>query len=258
MKKVLAILFSATLILLLTACGNKENPDDTTSTPTYTPNSSQSDNNENSQNNSQNNSQDNNQGNSQNNSQGGTQSNNSSTTNPLVVEDTNKEDITEYVPYGVTDNEGNTQYYPPEMDAGGQITPGVTVQGTKFELPEFFEVEKAIRICKAENTNVTIAKLTEFANEYAKAYNKYYTDSNYKLVVSVSGNIIKYTFTVSGKPAERSNTILQYYLGAHFDEVSDFYKAQAKKYKDANSSFSGIEVSVVRADSTNVITKKFS
>ena len=70
--------------------------------------------------------------------------------------------------------------------------------------------------------------------------------------------LIKYTFAVSGKPAERNNSILQYYLGDYFDENSDFYRAQAKKYKDAVSSFGGIEISVVRADSTNVITKKFS
>lgn len=251
MKKVLAILISAMLLLSLTACGNKENPDDTTSIPTSTPDSSQSGNQEN---NSQNESQNNSQGNSQ----GGTQSNNSSITNLPVVEDTNKEDITVYVPYGTIEDENNSQYLPPEMDSGGQISPGIIVQGTKFELPKFFEAEKAIKICKAENKTVTVAKLAEFANEYAKAYNKHYADSNYKLVVSVSGNIIKYTFTVGGKPAERNNSILQYYLGEYFDEKSDFYKAQAKKYKDAVSNFAGIEISVVRADSTNVITKKFS
>ena len=267
MKKALAILLSAMLILSFAACGEKDNNEDFSSNPTSTPGSSQSGN--------QNNTADDNQTNSETNSENNNSSNNESgnkddnkTDNkddsannqtPPVVEDTNKEDITAYVPYGTTNSEGDSQYFPPEMDSTGQITPGVTVETTKFEVPEFFEAEKAIRICKNENASITVAKLAEYANEYAKAYNKYYSNSNYKLTVSVSGNVIKYAFTISGTPADRGNTVLQkVFLGPYFDENADFYKAQAKKYKAAISSFGGIEVSIVRANGENVITRKFS
>ena len=245
MKKIIMLFISATLILSLAACKNDYDPYDSVPLPSSKPsnseNESQSDTTSNTQsdNNSQNNSQIDHQ-------------------KPPVVEDTNKEDITAYVPYGLTDNENNSQYYPPEMDSTGGLGMGVTAEGKKFEVPEFFEVEKAIRLCKSQNPTVTIEKLSEFANEYAKAYNNYYKNSNYKLAVSVSGNVIKYTFTVSGKPAEKSNAIIKHYIDNHFKDNADFYKAQVKKYKNAVSSIEGIEISIVRTDSTNVITKKFS
>lgn len=259
MKKTLAILLSAMLLISFTACGNKPHDDYPNSNPTSTPGASQDEN----QNDTTNSTLDNSQNNSQNNSQGSTESNNSSTIPTPEFEDTKKEDITVYIPYSTGDDD-NSQYFPPEMDSTGAISPGVTVQGKKFEVPEFFEVSKAIRICKAQNAAVTLEKLAEFANEYAKAYNKYYTDSNYKLTVSLSGNVIKYTFTVSGTPAERTNYILQTYINKHFNENTEFYNSQAKKFKDEVANFDGIQISIVRADndtsseSKNVVTKKFS
>lgn len=256
MKKTLAILLATMLLFSFAACGNKENPDDTTSTPTSTPSASQGGNTEENQNDGQNESQNNSQGGTQSGTQSGNQNGNSNTVTPPVIEDTNKEDITAYVPYGATSNgDDDSQYFPPQMDSSGNMSPGVTIGGLPFELPEFFEVEKAIRICKSKNTTVTVAKLAEFANEYAKAYNKYYSTSNYKLTVSASGNVIKYTYTVSGKPAERRNYIIEGRIEEHIEKNNAFYKAQVKKYKDTVSSCGGIEICIVRADNDPNLNK---
>ena len=249
MKKTLAILLSTMLLLSFTACGDKEPIDDATSTPTSSPSTSQDDN-------QISNDETNSSNESQGNSQSDTQSNNSGSTTPPVVEDTNKADITAYVPYGATSNgDDDSQYYPPQMDSTGNISPGVTVGGLPFELPEFFEAEKAIKICKNENTAITTEKLAEYANEYAKAYNKYYSTSNYKLAVSVSGNTIKYTYTVSGYPAKRQDHIIQGRFEEHTETDKAFYKAQLKKYQDAVSSITAIEICVVRADNDPNLNK---
>ncbi len=289
MKKLLAFLLSAALLLSITACAGKKDDDGVTSKPTSEPSASQDDNSQddnsqgnnsednnsqgnNSQgNNSQgNNSQGNNsQGNNSqgNNSQGGGQTGNQDT--PPVT----PTDLTVYVPYSADIDKNNSQqYFPPTLGQDGSLSPGMTVETTQFEAPEIFEAKKAINAFKNESASVTAAKLQEYISKYADAYNKHYNDSNYELSVSISGNTVKYTYTITGEPAERSDTVIKLLLNGdkgHFnkyaDFYNDFYKDQIKSYKAAVSSISKIEICIVRAKNDplfgtngNILSKTFS
>jgi len=295
MKKFLALLLSAILLLSFTACKG-EKDDDSTSKPVSKPSTSQDDNSQgdnsqgdnsqgnNSQgNNSQgNNSQGNNsQGNNSqgNNSQGNnSQGNNSQGNNSQgggqtpSVETT---DLTVYAPYSANINEDNVQYFPPTIGDDSTISPGVSVQGLQFEAPVVFEAKKAITAFKNEASSLTAAKLQEYISKYANAYNKYYPESSYKLAVSVSGNTVKYTYTITGEPAQKTNSYIDLVLNGnkgHFnkyaDFYNDFYNDQIKSYKAAMSGISKIEVCIVRADndpnlgkdnySKNILSKTYS
>ena len=301
MKKFLALLLSAILLLSFTACKGKKD-DDSTSKPVSEPSTSQDDNSQddnsqgdNSQDNSSqgnnsqgnnsqgNNSQGNNsQGNNSqgNNSQGNnSQGNNSQGNNSQgggqtpSVETT---DLTVYAPYSANINENNVQYFPPTIGDDSTISPGLNVEGIPFEAPIVFEAKKAITAFKNESSSVTAAKLQEYVSKYATAYNKYYPKSNYKLAVSISGNAVKYTYTIIGEPAEKDNSYIDLVLKSasksHFNKYADFYddfyKDQIKSYKAAMSGISKIEVCIVRADndpklgkdnySKNVLSKTYS
>ncbi len=278
MKRFLALLLSAILLLTFAACKGKNDDDDTTSKPTSQPSASQGDNSQgdSQDNNSQgDNSQSNSQGNNSqgNNSQGGTSQPENST--PSTPVDPAPTDLTVYVPYSADINKDNSQYFPPSLGADGSISPGVTVQGTQFEAPEVFEAKKAITALKNEVPSITAAKLQEYVSKYAAAYNKHYSKSNYKLAVSVSGGTVKYTYTISGEPATRSNSLIVLLLNGetgHYSKYADFYnsffKDQIKSYKEVMPGINKIELCIIRADndpnlgkdnySKNVLSKTYS
>ncbi len=267
MKKFLAFLLSAMLLLSFTACAGQKDDDDTASTPTSKPGTSQDGTSGDGGTNQDGTLQpgDNGQGNSQT----GKPDNSQPSTPPVDPDPT---DLTIYVPYSTDIDEEKPQYYPPTLGDDGSISPGVSVQGTQFETPELFDVKKAITALKNEVPSITTAKLQEYVSKYANAYNKHYTQSNYKLVVSFSGNTVKYTYTVTGKPAERKSYVIEALLDAHFDKYfdfySDFYKAQISNYKQAMPNISNIEICIIRADNDplldndnytkNIMSKTFS
>ncbi|MBO5358275.1 MAG: hypothetical protein J6A78_03035 [Clostridia bacterium] len=265
MKKFLALLLSALLLLSFAACKGNKDDDGTPSSPTSTPDSSQgSTTDDDSQDASK--------------PEDSTSQNNSQTDKPNGIKpvtppaDPDPTDLTVYIPYNVEITEENSQYFPPALGDDGSISPGVTVVGKDFETPELFDVVKASTALKNEVANVTSAKLLEYVSKYATAYNGYYPESNYKLAVSVSGNTVKYTYTLSGEPAERKSHVIKALLDVHFEKYADFYKDFYKKqianYKAAMPSINKIEVCVVRADNdpllddTNytkdIMTKAFS